>query len=73
MIVGSTYKRFIVFEFGWYYPGGGMFDAKTSFDTQDEAMDHYNEVRFEGDCPSYSIHLFDCETRKVVAEKSSKS
>lgn len=67
-------KRFAIFEFGHYYPNGGMEDYKTSFDTLVEAVSYIeNQMGLSGDrlkelvkdC-SYSCQVWDMvEIKKV--------
>lgn len=39
-ILKSKLKRYIVFEYGMYYPSGGLSDITGSFDTLEEAWYH---------------------------------
>jgi len=36
-------KRFLVFAYDTYYPHGGMFDLKDSFDTIEEAVERIKQ------------------------------
>lgn len=36
-------KRFLVFSFDQYYPGGGMNDFEGEFDSEEEIDEHYKQ------------------------------
>lgn len=50
------YKRFCVFVWPDYYPGGGFNDCVGSFDTKEDA-----DIAFP-----HADEIFDCETRTRV-------
>lgn len=37
-------KRYLVFAYAAYYPGGGWCDFQKSFDTEGEAVTYANEI-----------------------------
>jgi hypothetical protein len=55
-------KRFWLFAGDHYYPFGGMTDFKGHFDTVEQAM--------KGNLRSEWAHVFDCETKLIVAKRS---
>lgn len=40
-------KRYLLFEYDQYYPGGGIGDMTNSFDTLDEAIDAADESEYD--------------------------
>jgi len=62
--VPQTFKRFMLFEFQTYYPGGGVEDCSRSFDTLDEAV----KVGELSKCDY--VEIFDCDKRRIVWEFS---
>lgn len=59
-IEGIVYKRFLLFRYDRYYPGGGLQDA-TDFDTLEELFKNLKEG-WKVDC----IEVFDCLEKKEV-------
>lgn len=64
----KTYKRFLLFGFATYYPGGGLDDIEEEFDSFETAMEFINKKIESNRLEEYS-YLFDCETRTIVWEK----
>jgi hypothetical protein len=56
-------KRFLVFTYDHYYPGGGMNDFRGSFDTLEEAKEYI--VR-DNHLKDGWGNIFDCETRQII-------
>jgi hypothetical protein len=61
-------KRFAVFAYDTYYPGGGMSDFQVSFDTIDEARDHVAEQKSKPRYP-YAAEGKDQKFKKWAADK----
>lgn len=40
-------KRYLVFTYDTYYPGGGMSDMEASFDTIQEAVEFFNKRKYD--------------------------
>lgn len=51
-------KRFWLFEFGTYYPTGGMSDLKGTYDTAEEARENM--------AVGFCIQIFDSKEQKLV-------
>ena len=62
--VKHKYKKYILFQFDDYYPSGGLWDIKGSFDTIEEAKDNWS-------CrPSYDqSEIVDRDTWEIVWEE----
>lgn len=66
-------KRFALFEFDTYYPGGGWCDYVDSFETVEEAVAYYKlprprDGRKTWDSTSDHFQIVDLETGSVVEE-----
>lgn len=57
-------KRYLLFGFMAYYPGGGMQDLQFDFDTSDEF-----EASFKSKFDHY--HIFDRETTRTTSKEMS--
>lgn len=57
-----TYKKYILFQFEDYYPGGGMSDIRESFDTVKEAEDFVAAQKWKPD----NSELVDRDTWQEV-------
>jgi hypothetical protein len=56
-------KRFLVFAFDTYYPGGGWTDFEASFDTLEEARAHAKTlIDPKLPAPVGNAHVVDLET-----------
>ena len=60
------HKRFMVLSFPEFYPGGGMRDFTTSFDTREEAEDFVEDRSSVKDSRHWDFEIFDCDERQVV-------
>lgn len=58
-------KRYQVFAYDQYYPGGGMSDWRAEYDTLEEAQAH--EVDYD------YIEVADSETWQVVWDKDQRN
>lgn len=56
-----TYKRFLLFSYSEYYPGGGLGDVVLEFET----LEDFNKW-LPDTIPSEHAYLFDCVDRKIV-------
>lgn len=56
-------KRFLVFAYPAYYPGGGWSDFQGSFDSSDAAFTFANA--YKGEC-SGGIEIIDLETEEDI-------
>lgn len=66
-------KRYFLFEYDDYYPGGGMNDFVGDFDTIEEALSRYTVKPdgrysrwFKGDYEVGNIQLWDSRWRKEI-------
>jgi hypothetical protein len=41
------YKKYILFQFGYYYPTGGLGDISESFDNLEEAQEYASKERYD--------------------------
>lgn len=57
-MTGLGFKRFIVFNYPHYYPGGGSGDVMGSYDTLEEATEACSS-----DTEFYGSEIFDCDAR----------
>jgi hypothetical protein len=57
------YRRFIVFAYYHYYPGGGLEDAEATFDTEEEARAF---VKSRRDHRGEDVTLFDCQLMREL-------
>jgi hypothetical protein len=63
-----AYKKFIVFGFADYYPGGGMNDVCASFDSEAEAVAFAKAA--VANAEEEYVQVFDCDKREIVLEHS---
>lgn len=66
----QEHKRYAVFAYCAYYPSGGIYDIEASFDTEVEAIDFATNRPTDDLCDSYTVYIFDFETRKIVWDRS---
>lgn len=64
-------KRFVVFAFNQYYPRGGWYDHKDSFDTLEEAIGKADALTKQRDIPCYrgdyeEAQIVDLETGEYI-------
>lgn len=57
------FKRYMVFAYAQYYPGGGMGDVDNSFDNEKEAMAWAKKLECD------YVEVFDREEGVVIWEK----
>jgi len=62
MSVQEPYKRYIVFAYSQYYPGGGLSDIVNNSDTLEEAFDAARQAQRTDDY----VEIFDCFERSSV-------
>lgn len=43
----TKYKKFILFEIECYYPSGGLYDIRDSYDTLDKAIEYAKDNESE--------------------------
>jgi hypothetical protein len=69
MELNEAYKRYMVFVYMDYFPSGGVNDCFASYDTLKEAIenDAFKCMYVYG-----NVHIFDCDERRIVAEKGLK-
>lgn len=62
----QEHKRFAVFAYCDYYPGGGIYDIEASFDTEVEAIEFATNIPMKGLYGVDNVYIFDFETRRIV-------
>lgn len=60
------HKRFLLFSFSEFYPGGGLDDIRDEFDTLNDAMAYIDNNLY--DLSEYA-YLFDCEERQIIWDR----
>lgn len=56
-------KRFLVFAYEAYYPGGGWYDFSASFNSSQEAFDHADKLEPKS---SGGVEVIDLETETDI-------
>ena len=56
----NTFRRFIVFAYGQYYPRGGMADVVASFDSFEEAKSYAKTLNED------YVEILDCLIGEIV-------
>jgi hypothetical protein len=56
-------KRYLVFAYGAYYPGGGWSDFRKSFDDKESAIEYADSI-----CKNYDggVEVVDLETEEDI-------
>ncbi len=68
------YNRFLLIEYGWYYPYGGISDVVDSVNEYKDALNWFDyKVSKCSKDASYSFEVFDCEKRAIILNYSSES
>jgi hypothetical protein len=63
---GSELKRFIMFASYYYYPSGGLNDARITADTLAELLHWHVEQGGKFDYDEW--HIFDCQTMTTIKD-----